>query len=327
MKISVVIPAYNCSATIAATLDSVLAQRRPAQEILVMDDGSTDETASVLRGYGSSVTVFRQANRGLATARNALIARATGDAVAFLDADDLWHPSYLSVQSQLLERYPSCVAFFTDHVDLYGYGDRVWEAALLPELNVEVIPPIEFLKRIHHFTCLFLPSFWCVPKHILEELGRLDGAPFGDGIRKAEDGHFLHRLLLLGSVAFSSLKLGAYRITSGSLSADRLAITGSNVHALELLTNHYSDLQDKRLSKAFERAFASKRREYSKVLMGNDRWRDARTQLWLSIGNCFDPLSWAKSSSLLALSLLPRALQPSWPSGQREGQGVDPKQL
>src|SRR5580658_2014305 len=92
LKVSVIIPAFNSARTISATLDSVLAQVRPADEILVMNDGSTDETSEILESYKSLVQVFRQENSGLAAARNALFRRATGDLVAFLDADDIWHP-------------------------------------------------------------------------------------------------------------------------------------------------------------------------------------------------------------------------------------------
>jgi glycosyltransferase involved in cell wall biosynthesis len=318
MKISVVIPAYNCAATIKATLDSALAQTRSAAEILVIDDGSTDETLSSLRAYGSRITLLQHSNSGPSISRNVLIARATGDLIAFLDADDLWHPSYLECQAQLYERYPNAVALFSDHVDVYGNGPCTWPSSVAPaESTAEVISPLEFLRRIHKSTCLFLPSFWCVPRLVLQEIALRDGAVFVDGIKGAEDGHLLHRLLLLGSVVFSPLKIGAYRILPSSLSADRLAITGRSVRAMEMLADRYSNLPDRRLSKEFKRAFASKRREYSKVLFGSANTNDGRTQLWLSLANSLNLESWTKSLLLIALSVLPQSLQPSWPCAQR----------
>ncbi len=110
-RISVLIPAYNCTATLRETLDSVLAQTRQADEILVMDDGSTDETRALARSYEPLLKVYWQPNAGLARARNALVARATGDLVTFLDSDDLWHPHYLESQLSNLEEYPNAVAF------------------------------------------------------------------------------------------------------------------------------------------------------------------------------------------------------------------------
>ena len=95
---SVVIPAYNAAAHIAAAIDSVLAQSVQPLEIIVVDDGSTDETAQVVaRGY-PQVTLLRQDNRGCGQARNTGCAVARGDWLAFLDADDTWLPQKLEKQ-------------------------------------------------------------------------------------------------------------------------------------------------------------------------------------------------------------------------------------
>src|ERR1035438_3408854 len=105
MKISVIIPAYNAAATIKATLEAVLSQTVSPHEVLVFDDGSTDNTADLLESYKPRVTVFRQSNQGAAHARNFLCAQARNDMLAFLDADDIWHPRYLEVQQRLIERH------------------------------------------------------------------------------------------------------------------------------------------------------------------------------------------------------------------------------
>ena len=98
MKISVVIPTYNSSAFIHATLNSVLCQTRQPDEILILDDISADDTISILNSYKPRFTVFRKNHQGVVSARNSLCERAQGDLVAFLDADDIWHPNYLEVQ-------------------------------------------------------------------------------------------------------------------------------------------------------------------------------------------------------------------------------------
>ena len=102
MKISVIVPLYNTRAYIVEAIDSILAQTRPADEIIVVDDGSTDGGAELLAGYGSRVRVIRQANAGGATALNRGIAQATGDTIAFLDADDLWAGDKLERQQGIL---------------------------------------------------------------------------------------------------------------------------------------------------------------------------------------------------------------------------------
>src|SRR5262245_6496134 len=98
MKVSVAIPTYNSARFIQTTLKSVLSQSVAPNEILVVDDGSTDETVAILSSYGSSIRVIRQSNQGVAAARNALARHVNGDLVAFLDHDDLWHPRYLETQ-------------------------------------------------------------------------------------------------------------------------------------------------------------------------------------------------------------------------------------
>jgi cellulose synthase/poly-beta-1,6-N-acetylglucosamine synthase-like glycosyltransferase len=96
--VSVVIPAYNAAATIAAAIESVLAQTRPPEEIIVVDDGSKDETSAVVELFGPAVRLLRQANAGCGQARNTGAREARGTWLAFLDADDLWLPTKLERQ-------------------------------------------------------------------------------------------------------------------------------------------------------------------------------------------------------------------------------------
>lgn len=103
-RISVVVPAFNAAWCIRRAVDSVLAQTCRNFELIVVDDGSTDDTADILAGYGSALRVVRQANGGLSSARNAGIAAAKGEFVALLDADDWWHPDKLARQLDLMDR-------------------------------------------------------------------------------------------------------------------------------------------------------------------------------------------------------------------------------
>lgn len=106
-RVSVIIPAYNAAAYIGKAVDSVLAQTWSDLEILVVDDGSTDDTAQALSVYGARVRILRQANAGPAAARNLGLANAMGEYVAFLDADDFWRPQKLQCQVELLDAQAS----------------------------------------------------------------------------------------------------------------------------------------------------------------------------------------------------------------------------
>ena len=99
--VSVVIPAYNAGATIAETLASALGQTYRDLEIIAVDDGSTDDTAAVVAGAAANdprIRLLRQANSGVAAARNYGIAEARANLIAILDADDLWHPTKVAKQ-------------------------------------------------------------------------------------------------------------------------------------------------------------------------------------------------------------------------------------
>ncbi len=104
--ISVIIPSYNRAHTLKRALDSVLAQTRPADEIIVIDDGSTDTTEQLITQRYPQITYIKQANQGVSAARNTGIKTATGEWLALLDSDDEWLPNKLKTQLALLEQYP-----------------------------------------------------------------------------------------------------------------------------------------------------------------------------------------------------------------------------
>lgn len=104
--VSVVIPAYNVGWCVGKAIDSVLAQHFGDHEIIVVNDGSSDDTAAVLTAYGDAIRVIEQPNRGMSAARNTAIRAARGRYVAFLDADDWWLPDKLARQVELMEARP-----------------------------------------------------------------------------------------------------------------------------------------------------------------------------------------------------------------------------
>jgi glycosyltransferase involved in cell wall biosynthesis len=104
MRVSVVIAACNAEAYIAEAIESVLCQTVPPDEVIVIDDGSTDGTRRILDGLGDRIVTLTQANSGQASAVNKGLAMARGELIGFCDADDLWTPRKLELQLALLER-------------------------------------------------------------------------------------------------------------------------------------------------------------------------------------------------------------------------------
>jgi glycosyltransferase involved in cell wall biosynthesis len=113
--ITCVVPVYNGERFLAETIESILAQTHQPIEVIVVDDGSTDGTPEVTASFGNAVRCVRQANAGLAAARNTGIEHARGEFVAFLDADDLWHPEKLARQMTRFQARPDldlCITAF-----------------------------------------------------------------------------------------------------------------------------------------------------------------------------------------------------------------------
>lgn len=125
--ISLVIPAYNRGSLIAETLDSALGQNVPFLDIIVVDDGSSDNTAAVLAQYAGRIRTISVANGGVQRARNLGVDAAQGDYVALCDSDDLLDPSYVATVGAWLAAHPACDSVYTNFVtfDEHGtHGDK-----------------------------------------------------------------------------------------------------------------------------------------------------------------------------------------------------------
>jgi len=125
MNVSVVIPTYNRAHTVLDAVGSVLTQRFRDLELIVVDDGSTDDTAARLAAVGDPrLQVIMGRHAGVSAARNLGVAKASGDLVAFLDSDDLWHPDKLACEVAFLTHHPEVDAVFTDLEK--RHGDQVF---------------------------------------------------------------------------------------------------------------------------------------------------------------------------------------------------------
>jgi glycosyltransferase involved in cell wall biosynthesis len=220
-RFSVVIPAYQAAGTIRSAIESVLAQTAPAHEVIVCDDGSTDDLETVLGPYRSTIVLLRQDNHGVASARNAAIAAATGDFIALLDADDIYEPQRLQAMQGLASARPDLDIVMTDlrFERNDGTGGR-WTSA-------NPFPTGDQLGAILERCFIAVPA---VRATALLELGGFD-----ESLRTGEDWDCWIRLMLSGSRAgLVDEALYRYRINPASLTtADRAAALRDRVTVLE----------------------------------------------------------------------------------------------
>jgi len=127
IQASVIVPTYNRAHIVSDTLNSILKQEHDAFEVIVVDDGSTDNTLGVLESYGDQIRVLRQAHQGSATARNWAAREARGKYLAFCDDDDVWLPDHLRLMCELLGAYPKAGMAFSNalfFVDNFNCASR-----------------------------------------------------------------------------------------------------------------------------------------------------------------------------------------------------------
>jgi glycosyltransferase involved in cell wall biosynthesis len=197
-----IVPAYNEAGAIGSTV-SELHVHAPDFDVLVVDDGSTDDSAAVAEAFGPPVRVIRQMNQGESAARNHGIDAARGDWVAFIDADDLWTPDKLAKQIAALGEHPEAVAV---HTNVYFFGESQ------ERMDLTLTPPDErySLEAIAQGSLL----------HISSLLVRKDVSPrFPEWTRYAEDLIYQLELVQRGQAVLVPEYLTGYRKHSASQSS------------------------------------------------------------------------------------------------------------
>ena len=165
-SISVIIPTYNRAEKLAKALDSVLAQTTPAQEIIVIDDGSTDRTEALINHDYPTIQYHKQENRGVSAARNVGIQSATSEWLAFLDSDDEWLANKLEVQMKRLKAEPD---------NLISHTDEIWVRN-----GRRVNPKKKHIKKGGHIfehclpMCAMSPSSIIIHRSVLDDVGLFD---------------------------------------------------------------------------------------------------------------------------------------------------------
>lgn len=195
---SVIIPLYNKEPHIKRTINSVLAQNIQDFEIIVVDDGSTDKSADIVKSFKDQrVQLIQQENAGVSAARNRGIKEAKADLIAFLDADDEWTPSFLETTLRLRMKYPQAGAYATSYMEYskHKYIRYKFKAIPLAPWEGLIENYFESLVKGHPPFCT---SSICIPKSIISEIGG-----FPEGIWFGEDSDTWARIALKHTIAFS----------------------------------------------------------------------------------------------------------------------------
>mgnify|MGYP003851380213 CR=1 FL=1 len=166
LRVTVVIPTHNRAWCLAEAIDAVLAQTYRDYELIIVDDGSTDETASILTGYGDKIRRLHQANRGVSAARNHGVRKAHGELIAFLDSDDLWQPEKLARQVAFFDRHPEAMICQTEEIWIRR-GVRVNPKHRHRKPSGWIFEPSLAL-------CLVSPSAVMMRRDLLEQMGGFD---------------------------------------------------------------------------------------------------------------------------------------------------------
>jgi glycosyltransferase involved in cell wall biosynthesis len=248
-KVSVLIPCYNAEKYIGETLESVFRQTWPEIEVVVVDDGSTDESAEVVRSFARpNLRLIQQPNRGQTAALNACCSEASGDFVQYLDADDLIEPDKIALQVERLRDSPRCIAsaewgrFYQTPLETRFCEEPVWRD--LAPIDWLVLSRAEGLG-------MMLPALWLLPMPVVRAIG-----PWCDDLTLNNDAEYFTRALLASDgILFCPGARCHYRSgVPGSLSGTRSKrALASGFKVLDLCEGYIRAVED---SERVRRGFA-----------------------------------------------------------------------
>ena len=229
LEISVVIPVYNRRDVVADAVRSALAQTLPPLEVLVVDDGSTDGSADVAAGFGEPIRVLRTPNRGPSAARNTGIRESKGEAVAFLDSDDVWRPYCLQRLAEAMLAENADMAFGDAEIEVCG---KTASGSLLRQRKVsDVLSPGP--SRVPDcFGMLLVENFICSSAVVARRQALISAGLFDESLRSVEDRDLWLRMARDGVVVCVPEVLATVRRDGGGLSEDQALASASRIAVL-----------------------------------------------------------------------------------------------
>lgn len=262
--VSVVIPCFNQGRFLREALESVRTQTVRPREVVVVDDGSTDDTPAVAQAFPGIVYV-RQANRGLADARNRGIEAAGGEYLVFLDADDRLRPDALAIGLEALEAAPACAFTFGRCARIDERGD--------PLLTIPP-PPIEgdAYAALLRNNCIWAPAVAMFRRRVCAPWLR-----FNPAMAAAADYDLYLRIAREAPVQGHGHTVADYRLHDASMSSDPAVMLRSTVRALQAQRRHAR--RDPARQRAYEEGLRSFRHHYGQRIVARlgSEWRQPRS--------------------------------------------------
>ncbi|RBP07335.1 glycosyl transferase family 2 [Roseiarcus fermentans] len=251
--ISVIIPIHNMETTIVRAIASVYGQSMAVSQIIVVDDGSTDQSAKAVLDYGSQIVLLTQPPLGVSAARNAGISQATGDYVAFLDADDEWHTDFIATICDLIRQDPDASIFATNYQYIEPDGsarDASVETALA---SGDIPTGVAYLRCLVEGIYPFYTSSICVRRSAFASVGLFDTK-----LTFCEDIDIWVRLAQRGRLLYSPLVRAVCHRDARDRSNDQRARQVQSIHYLEKMAHIESSWVGDPRSRAYLNSLVSR---------------------------------------------------------------------
>ncbi len=237
--VSILIPCHNAAPWLAETLESALAQTWPNIEIILIDDGSTDESLTIASQFNqSNLRIIAQRNQGAAAARNRGLEVAQGEVMQFLDADDILAPDKIEQQMAILEEHPDCLISGAWARFRHDPG----EAHFKPEPLWQDMAPVDWLICAWSGHWMMHPAAWLVPRTLIQATG-----PWNQSLSLNDDGEYFARVILASQgIRFCPGARSYYRSGNASSLSGRKtpAAWASQYRALALQSQHLLAAED-----------------------------------------------------------------------------------
>ena len=271
--VSIILPTYNREHVISRSIDSVISQTYSNFELIIVDDGSTDNTSDILKKYEGKVEYIKQKNSGVSSARNTGIKLAKGEYIAFIDSDDQWLPTKLQRQIEYFMSHSrdGLSMVCTDVTIIDTDGNPHERRRFMPKTSSCLLDTVDIFKD----------PYLGLPTVILKSCYLTSDNVFDESLRSAEDIDLYLRLSLSGKAGYLHEKLVNIHQSHNSLS-DSITSYDDNIHVITRFLNQHEELFSP-YQTAINRVMHNVMLDYAKTLLWTGSKEKSRSKIKLAI--------------------------------------------